>query len=1006
MKDVKKKNNFKGPISVLVHGSNQLSFGIAQALLAQGGKVIIVDNYNTASKKYITSLKEIGSADFVDFKGLEELLKNLPNVDYLFYFLNEYLTNSSTFASHDFLEETTRLNYSLKHCRDFNAKFSLITTVKLNLELSEHILNTKLSAPSPYSPIELQKYCETLVAEYRDKSKINARIIRVGTLLGSAISTISDPIVEQLIDEAVNKTFLTIKGEGLDSHYLLNIKDAIYGVLKLTFASKTEGEVITLANPNEYSTLSLAYKLLEINRDLLEIKFVNGDRNGISNENNYVPAPSATDFGWAQKVPLEDTLLEAISVIYPNKAKQLSNKPKKSEFENEGIIIKSKKTKTQTGQFLSTFFTPITKLFKGFKINFKNFKESLNSRTIPIYIATTIFLLALVYFLIAPLIGITISAISLYANAKGAYRNITQFEFEKASKKLSTAYNMSSKTEEGFSKIKWVFDVGKQGGTYDGISQLLFASEYAFSGAKDLTHDLIPLTSFIKEYKPAINFENDIPTSTQNYRLYLKELEQNSSSISKSAYDIQLASSLISNLDISTFPKLFQKYLVELKTTNENILNNILPAQKIISFLPKLLGVDGRVRYLVLFENPGEIRSTGGWLSSYGIVALDGGQVKELKVDDIYNAEGQLKIAGKYFDAPSDMKKALGISKWSVSLSNWSPSLSQTGVVAENFLSKLDPGVEFDGIITIDTEFLKSLLTKWDGITIQGETEKITAGNLDAKIYQLHTAFVPGQPVKSAFLANLGNEVLKKILTSDIQGYKDIAEIIAGALSQKHIQISTNNKYANDFFTENNWSGEIGKKYLSSPIPIEWNWGGNKANLFLERSYSLDLAITNANTINFDYEIFLQNKSTSNTYPQGEYKNYLRIYLPTNAQISSISGFVNNKYRIYNQNGFKVIGGWFNVPIRSTENLHLKYSLLKEAGNNYFPITTDGNGYTMDLNIFKQAGMGSDVYGLSIVYPDTWAIVTNTGLERGTNSLDSTFNLDTPKEFNIVWKAK
>ena len=431
-----------------------------------------------------------------------------------------------------------------------------------------------------------------------------------------------------------------------------------------------------------------------------------------------------------------------------------------------------------------------------------------------------------------------------------------------------------------------------------------------------------------------------------------------------------------------------------------------MPAEKIISFLPSLLGVDGRVRYLVLLENPGEIRSTGGWLSSYAVVALDGGQVRELKVDDIYNAEGQLKIAGKYFEAPKDMQQALGLSKWSLSLSNWSPSLPETAATATNFLSKLDPGVEFNGVITIDTEFLKSLLAKWNGILVPGDSEKITADNLDAKIYQLHSEFVPGQPVKSAFLANLSNVILKKILTSDINGYKDIAQVVSTSLNEKHIQISTKLKDANEFFADNNWSGEMDKKYTTAPIPIEWNWGGNKANLFLERSYSLNIAIINANTINYDYEIFIQNKATSNVYPQGEYKNYTRIYLPTNANTISATGFDGEKYITYNQGGFKIIAGWFDIPIRTTKNLHLKYSVINSSNSSDFAISKADNGYALDLNIYKQAGFKSDAVNLSIVYPDTWAVVTNQGLERGANALNANFNLNTPKEFNIIWKEK
>ena len=65
------------------------------------------------------------------------------------------------------------------------------------------------------------------------------------------------------------------------------------------------------------------------------------------------------------------------------------------------------------------------------------------------------------------------------------------------------------------------------------------------------------------------------------------------------------------------------------------------------AFLPEVLGVNERQRYLVLLQNESEIRSTGGWLTSYGIIGVEGGQIRELFVDDIYNADGTLRVQGK-----------------------------------------------------------------------------------------------------------------------------------------------------------------------------------------------------------------------------------------------------------------------------------------------------------------------------------------------------------------------
>ena len=48
--------------------------------------------------------------------------------------------------------------------------------------------------------------------------------------------------------------------------------------------------------------------------------------------------------------------------------------------------------------------------------------------------------------------------------------------------------------------------------------------------------------------------------------------------------------------------------------------------------LPAILGWNEPRRYLILTQDPAEIRPTGGFVGSYGIVAFDNGSITELPV--------------------------------------------------------------------------------------------------------------------------------------------------------------------------------------------------------------------------------------------------------------------------------------------------------------------------------------------------------------------------------------
>ena len=207
---------------------------------------------------------------------------------------------------------------------------------------------------------------------------------------------------------------------------------------------------------------------------------------------------------------------------------------------------------------------------------------------------------------------------------------------------------------------------------------------------------------------------------------------------------------------------------------------------------------------------------------------------------------------------------------------------------------------------------------------------------------------------------------------------------------------------ATRFFDDNNWDGQLENKYTSAPIDIDWNWGGNKANLYIKKDHNLDIVIDDTN-ITYTYEINVENESTEDKYPQGNYENYLRIYIPSAAKILAIEGIEDNEYDIYNENGFQVVGGWFNNTISSNNTFVLKYRVAQADLGTYSPLTLDNNNAFFNLNIFKQPGSKKESYVLNISYPENWNILENDGLTTISNQLTRRFDLVSDTNFEISW---
>ncbi len=986
------------PVSILIHGGNRHGYLITKTLIEQGCHVIIIDNYNSQTNKYISEFRGSPLVDFFEFKGLDGVFKNIKRYDYLFYFLNNALV-SKEYDSKEFIREAGSLEESLKSARKNNAKFSLITSLALNRELANRVNNMKLASPSPYSNIELQKYCETLAAEFRDKTDLNIRILRLGTILGKGVLKIDNDIIHNLVKDATQRPQITIKGEGLDIHNIIDEKDAIYGILKLTFSDKTKGEVITLANKNNYTTLSVAYKLLELNTEAQSIKFVENPGRDFIIQDLYVPAPHASKYGWTQQITLEESLVDQIHTYYDDidKTWDYADKPQKK------VVEHVKTSKTKLGVFFDKLIRPFSHISD--QKNTKKERKEISWKQILKTSGITACIALITYFLIYPIIGTILGLIILTSTTKDLQSSIFSMDSATSEKKILQIENSVERMSNSLNNLQWAFKLVGKDTLYENITQVLLSAQYATDGASNMLSAITPLSEYVREFQPSVDFQSSTPKTTREYTQYLNAMGDNSYKVKEAAYKISLANGIMNQVNINEFPSFTRDKISMIKDMISQLNVGTDTFQDIVVFLPNLLGVTERQRYLILLQNESELRSTGGWLTSYGIVGIEGGQIRELFVDDIYNADGTLKAQGKTYPAPKSMQQALGITTWPFSLINWYPDLTETQVSAEPYIEALGKGNDLDGVVTIDIAFIQKLLDKWGGIEVPGETEIITSSNLYSKIFQMHEEFTPGSTQKTTFLADLANQIITKILSMNISDLISLGAVFGDSLDEKHLQATFKNSDAYDFFNARAWAGSLDSRYNESPISIDWNWGGNKANLYLNKNYNLAITIRDADTIDFLYTISTENGSKSTTYPEGDYINYQRIYLPSNATVLSVRGMKDNKFDTNKEGGFKVIGGWFNVPIQTVKTLEIAYRITRASNTISFPLEINDSNIFLNLDIFKQAGEIAHAYKLDITYPETWNVETSGNLNSIENQLTSRFELSKNQEYQIVWNT-
>lgn len=315
------------PTSLIIRGADDLGVELAKSLLEQGGYVIIIDKEGNRANQLFRELKNYQLFTLLDFTALNTIDDDLRRLDYVFYLQHKSTNLTDKVSSQEFLQSSNYLDSVLDLCAKFEAKFLLTTSVKAHqLTLDESTLDVNFGSKSGeqhtvYADAEIQKYAESLVKEYEEKVGIDARVIRLGEILGKELDMDSDSKLVRMLVEAIKGENIHIPGDGLDSDYYIHYLDAAYGILKAQFSNNTKGKIFTLANENEVTLLSIAYKLLELEPNAKEIIFDPND-NKLPPLKLYKPAPNLVNIGWKPRVGLERALAQSIDYL----RKQLGRK--------------------------------------------------------------------------------------------------------------------------------------------------------------------------------------------------------------------------------------------------------------------------------------------------------------------------------------------------------------------------------------------------------------------------------------------------------------------------------------------------------------------------------------------------------------------------------------------------------------------------------------------------------------------------------------------------------
>ncbi len=181
--------------------------------------------------------------------------------------------------------------------------------------------------------------------------------------------------------------------------------------------------------------------------------------------------------------------------------------------------------------------------------------------------------------------------------------------------------------------------------------------------------------------------------------------------------------------------------------------------------LPSILGWDAPRRYLVLTQNPAELRPTGGYIGSYGIIAFDKGRMTERTFQDVFLLD--LPWDYPFIKGPQELHDYLLGQKqpWQLADSNWSPDFPTSAQDAIRLYANESGDTRIDGVLGITTFTIDELLKVTGPVTVPGYAVTIASGETTLKLLQaIWTAAAGGSANRKAILGPFADRLFTALL--------------------------------------------------------------------------------------------------------------------------------------------------------------------------------------------------------------------------------------------------
>ena len=259
--------------ALVTGGAGFLGSHLCDALLAEGWRVVAIDNLLTGRLANLAHLKNNPAFEFLE-KDICQPFDPGP-IDFVFHFASPASPIDYTIHGIPTLKVGSLGTFhTLDVTHKYNAKFLVSSTSEcygdplVHPQTEDYWGNVNSIGPrSVYD--EAKRFTEAVTMAYHRYHKVDTRIVRIFNTYGPRLQLNDGRVISNFMKQALRGEPLTVYGTGSQTRSFCYVADEIDGFLRL--AKSDEHLPVNIGNPNEFTILECAREVLKVTGSNSEI---------------------------------------------------------------------------------------------------------------------------------------------------------------------------------------------------------------------------------------------------------------------------------------------------------------------------------------------------------------------------------------------------------------------------------------------------------------------------------------------------------------------------------------------------------------------------------------------------------------------------------------------------------------------------------------------------------------------------------------------------------------